>query len=251
MRTILIITMQVMLIIGMVANVFAVSAKEIINRSENAVRGNTQVVIMKITIKNRRWTRSMTMKSYEIRKSKKSFAEIIAPKKVSGYRFLLIKHDMKQYTPKLQRVIKISPSMMLQPWMGSDFTNDDIVKESSIVDDYNQKLLRKVTVNGHSCYKVELKPKPKAAVAWGKIVYYARTKDFLPVKKEYYNQRGTLKKIMSFSKYRKMGGRVIPTVYKMRTVRKKYRYTELEIKRIRFNVRIPGFIFTLQHLTRR
>jgi outer membrane lipoprotein-sorting protein len=232
-------------------NLHAKNAKQIIIQSENAVRGKTQIAIIEITIKTRRWTRKMKMKSYENRKQKKSFTEITAPKKDAGNRFLLIKKTMRHYVPKLSRVIKISPSMMLQSWMGSDFSNDDIVKQSSIIEDYTHTLVTEEVINGHKCYKVQLDPKPNAAVVWGKIIYYARVKDSLPVRQEYYNERGIKKRVMDFSKFRKVHDRVIPTLYKMQTVSKRDRYTLMEIKNAKFNIRIPAKMFTLQNLKRR
>lgn len=239
------------IIINQETSLFAKSAMQIITEAENAVRGNTQVALYEITIKTRRWTRKLKLKSYDNRKQKKSFSVITAPKKDAGNRFLLIKKEMKHYVPKLARVIKISPSMMLQSWMGSDFSNDDIVKESSIIEDYNHSIIGKEKIGNHQCYKLKLDPKPEAAVVWGKIIYYARVKDSLPVKEEFYSERGVLKKVMSFSKFKKMHDRIIPTLYKMQTVSKKNRYTLMEIKKAKFNVKLPNKLFTLQNLKRR
>ncbi|MFC1671219.1 outer membrane lipoprotein-sorting protein [Spirochaetota bacterium] len=233
------------------ANTFAITAAEIIKKSESAIRGNSQTSVIVIKIKTRRWSRSLKLKSYENRRTKRSFSEIISPKKDAGNRFLLIGKTMRHYIPKLSRVIKISPSMMLQSWMGSDFTNDDIVKESSITEDYTHHMEGKETIDGHNCYKIILKPRPGAAVVWGKVIYYARVSDYLPVREEFYSERGTLKKVMTCSGFKRMGGRVIPTVYKMQTVKKRNRYTIMEIKKARFNIRIPSRMFSLQNLKRR
>ncbi len=243
--------MSAIMITALMRGVFAQSATEIITASEKAVRGNTQFSTMEITIKTRRWTRTLTMESWENRLQKKSFTEIIAPAKDAGNRFLLIDKNMWQYVPKLQQTIKISPSMMLQSWMGSDFTNDDIVKESSIVVDYNHRLDGTAVVDGHRCYKLVLDPKPDAAVVWGKIVYYAREKDYLPVREEFYNEHGVLKKVMSCGEFETMHDRVIPTLYKMVTVGKDDQYTLMKIKNARFNAAIPARLFSLQNLTRR
>jgi outer membrane lipoprotein-sorting protein len=159
---------------------------------------------------------------------------------------------MTHFIPKLQQEIKISPSMMLQSWMGSDFTNDDIVKESSILDDYNHSIAGKDKIDGYECWKIELKPKPNAAVVWGKIIYFARVSDSLPVREEFYNEHGAMKKFMTFTNFKKMHDRVIPSVYKMRTVGKEEdRYTLMEIKNIQFNVPIPERIFAIQNLKRK
>jgi len=229
----------------------ALTAEEIISRSEKAVRGNTQTALYEITIKTKRWTRTLVVKSWENRILKKSFAEILSPKKDSGNRFLLVDKNMQHYVPNLQRVIKISPSMMLQPWMGSDFTNDDIVKESSILEDYTHELIGNGNMDGQDCYKIRLTPKPDAAVVWGMIVYYARTNDYLPVRQEFYNEHAVLKKTLSLGNFRLMHGRIIPTLYRMQAVKKDDGYTEMEIKNASFNGHIPDNIFTLQNLEKK
>lgn len=229
----------------------ATTAKEIIDRAEKQMRGDTLISIMEITIKTRRWTRTMKMRSWDNRLLKKSFSEIIAPEKDAGNRFLLLDKTMFHYIPKLQTEMKISPSMMLQSWMGSDFTNDDIVKESSIIDDYTHALDGKKTVAGMECYQVTLTPKPDAAVVWGKIIYYARVTDCLPVRQEFYNEHNVMKKVMTFDGYKEMDGRTLPTRWKMETVGKNDRYTLLELKKIKFNAPIPRETFTLQNLKRK
>ena len=230
---------------------YAIDASEMIKKSEEAVRGNSQIANVEIVIKTRRWTRSMEMKSWENRLEKKSFSEITAPEKDAGNRFLLIDQDMRQYLPKLKKDIRISPSMMLQSWMGSDFTNDDIIKESSITKDYFHTLDGNETVDGHECYRIVLKPRPEAAVVWGKIIYYARKSDYLPVREEFYNEHGIKKKVMTCSAFKLMHDRVIPTNYMMQTVGKDDRFTMMNIRSVRFNDRIPEYVFTLQNLKRK
>lgn len=230
---------------------YGADAAEIIKKSEEAVRGNTQIANVEIVIKTRRWTRSMEMKSWENRIEKKSFSEITAPEKDAGNRFLLIDRDMRQYLPKLKKDIRISPSMMLQSWMGSDFTNDDIIKESSITKDYYHTLDGNESIDGHECYRIILKPKPEAAVVWGMIIYYARKSDYLPVREEFYNEHGVMKKIMSCGNFKMMHDRIVPTSYKMQTVGKDDRYTVMNIRSVRFNEVISPSVFTLQNLKRK
>ncbi len=245
------IMLAAMTILGLSSRADAVTAREIIEASEGAVRGDTQVSVYAITVKARKWTRTMELKSWEVRSRKKSFAEIYAPAKDAGNRFLLIDQNMRHYVPELQQDIKISPSMMLQAWMGSDFTNDDIVKESSITVDYDHELDGTGTVDGHECYRVVLTPRPEAAVVWGKIVYFARLSDYLPVRQEFYNEHGALKKTLSYGNFAFMGGRTIPTWYKMQTSGREDQYTVMEIRDALFNTPIPDYIFTIQNLTRR
>ncbi|MBN2039663.1 MAG: outer membrane lipoprotein-sorting protein [Spirochaetes bacterium] len=229
----------------------ALTGKEIIEKSEKATRGDTSRALYEITIKTRRWTRTLKLEAYENRKEKKSFSIIHAPKKDSGNRFLLIDQNMWHYIPDIQQTIKISPSMMLDSWMGSDFSNDDIVKESSILKDYTHKLIGNEAIDGFQCYNIELLPKPDAAVVWGKIIYYARQSDCLPVKEEFYNEHNVLKKIMTCSEFKKMHNRIIPTVYTMKTVSKKDQYTRMKIEKIMFNIPINSKIFSKQNLAGR
>jgi outer membrane lipoprotein-sorting protein len=258
--TIVIIAAAVILSVCAPDRLMALTAREIIDRAEQALRGDSQISLIEITIKTRRWTRTMKMKSWDNRLSKKSFAEILAPKKDAGNKFLMIQSEglMWQYNPEIGKEMKIHPSMMLQSWMGSDFTNDDIVKESSILDDYTHTLEGKKTVDGMECYVVRLDPKPNAAVVWGKLLYYVRTADCLPVKQEFYDQHGRLKKMLTCSSFKKMHDRVIPTVYKMVTLKKQKdpdqpvdEHTMMEIKDVKFNVQISNSVFSLQNLKRR
>lgn len=231
--------------------VFSQSAKEIIEKSEAAIRGNTSKSTVNITIKTRRWERTLKLISYDNRKKRMSFAEILSPKKDFGNRFLLIGDNMWHYVPKLQQTIKIAPSMMLQSWMGSDFTNDDIVKQSSLIDDYTHTLEGKEIIDGVECFKVVLVPKPQAAVVWGKIVYYASDSDLLPVREEFYNEHNQIAKLLTCSNVKIISGRKIPTVYIMKTVAESDRYTKMEIVDIEFDIEIPSNIFSFQNLQRK
>ncbi len=141
--------------------------------------------------------------------------------------------------------------MMLQSWMGSDFTNDDIVKESSILEDYTHHMLGMEQAGGFSCHKIELKPKADAAVVWGKMIYFARTEDLLAVRVEFYNEHNELKKLLTYSDFKFMHDRTIPVLMKMETINKKDRYTIMEIETIKFDIPIPDKVFSLQNLKRR
>lgn len=245
----IVITTAAFILIALLQGVgFAVTGKEIIRRSDNQLRGDSQMARVEIVIKSRRFKRTLKMEFYHRSDERKSLAIINAPRKDAGNRFLLIKDNIWHYQPDIQKVIKISPSMMLDSWMGSDFTNDDIVNESNIVNEYKHELLGSEEVNGYSCYKVKLTPKEETAIVWGKILYYARKKDCLPVKEEFYNQHGKLKKVMTCSDFQKMDDRVIPVRYKMRTIGDEDQYTLMIYKKINFNVSIPDKIFTMQYL---
>jgi outer membrane lipoprotein-sorting protein len=256
----IIIAAAVILAVSVPNRLLALTAIEIIDKAEKSIRGDSQVAMIEMTIKTRRWTRTMKMKSWDNRVSKKSFAEILAPKKDAGNRFLMIQKEklMWHYNPEIGKEMKIHPSMMLQSWMGSDFTNDDVVKESSILEDYTHVLTGKKTVGGHECYVITMTPKPDAAVVWGKLLYYARVSDCLPVMQEFYDQHGNLKKRLTCGDFKVMGGRLIPTSMKMVSFKKNRdpeqeaeEYTQMVIKSASFDIKIDNSVFSLQNLKRR
>jgi outer membrane lipoprotein-sorting protein len=150
----------------------------------------------------------------------------------------------------IERVIKIPPSMMMQPWMGSDFTNDDLVREYSIVNDYTSSLIGNETVEGYDCYKVLLLPKPDAGVVWGKVMMWIAKKGYLELKTEYYDEDSKLVKTMTGTAIRSMGGRTIPTLWEMVPVDKHGEKTILQYQAIEFNADINRSFFSEQNMKR-
>lgn len=226
------------------------SGKEIIERADELMRGQTQVARQSMTVVRPSWQRTITFKSWLLEKNDKAFIRILSPAKERGTAFLKLGTEMWQYVPKINRVIKIPPSMMMQSWMGSDFTNDDLVKESSIVEDYNHNLLARDTLRGFTAYKVELMPKPDAAVSWGRILYWVRTDDFVPLRAEYYNQRDERVRTLIFTEIQEMGGRTIPAKMTMVDEKNEGEQTIVEYEDITFNDPIDSSIFTRRNLQR-
>jgi hypothetical protein len=135
--------------------------------------------------------------------------------------------------------------------MGSDFTNDDLVKQSSAVDDYTQRILRTETAGGAEVYVVEAQPKPDAAVVWGKILYWIRKADFIPLKQEYYSERGELVRVMTFSEVRPIGGRTVPTKWEVRPSDKPGNATTVRLKSAVYERALDAEIFTQRNLQKR
>jgi hypothetical protein len=173
---------------------------------------------------------------------------IVSPAKEVGIGSLRIGGEMWNYLPNVERIVKIPPSMMLQPWMGSDFTNDDLVKESSILDDYTHKVLGVSALDGQASYQVEAIPKAEAAVVWGRVVYWVRKSDFMPLKQEFYSERGELVRTMTFSDVRRVGGRSLPTRWEMRPVTKPGNVTTVVMKNAVFDQPVDEAVFTQRNL---
>lgn len=221
--------------------------QEIVKRSDDLMRGDTSQGRYKMTVTTPNWTRTLDLLAYSVGRDK-TFIRILSPAKEAGITTLRLKNNMWNYLPKVERTIKIPPSMMLQPWMGSEFSNDDLVKESSVVYDYDHKIIAEETLGSDLAWKIELLPKPKAAVTWGKLIYWIRKADFVPVRQEFYSEDGKLIKVLEYSQVKQMSDRAIPTLWKMSSLINAGHITIIEISEVTFNQPIADNIFTLSNL---
>lgn len=223
--------------------------RELVERVDTLLWGKTLQGEFEMTIATPRWQRTLALGAWMERPTR-SFIRIRAPAKEKGIGSLRIGAEMWNYLPNVERTIKIPPSMMLQPWMGSDFTNDDLVKQSSAVDDYTHRVLGTETAEGAAAYVVEALPRPDAAVVWGKVLYWVRKADMIPLRQEYYSERGELVRVLTFSEVRPMAGRTIPTKWEMRPSDKPGHVTTIVLKSVLYDRSIDPEVFTQRNLQR-
>lgn len=221
--------------------------REILDRVERLLWGTTVQGDYEMTISTSRWQRTLGLRVW-MERPRRSFVRIVSPAKEAGIGSLRLGSEMWNYLPNVERVVKIPPSMMLQPWMGSDFTNDDLVKQSSILEDYRHKVLATVDVEGQAVYQVEAVAKPDAAVVWGRIIHWVRKTDFLPLKQEFYDERGELMRTMTFSEVRIVGDRRLPTRWEMRPQGKAGNVTTIVLKNVVYDAPIDADVFSQRHL---
>jgi len=194
---------------------FGSEASDIVQKVEDNLRGKDAYMKMKMTITSPRHERTVEIESWAIGKTK-SFMKILYPPKDRGITFLKLDKQLWQYVPKIERIVKIPPSMMLQSWMGSDFTNDDMVRESSLVDDYDPQI---VSREG-SRVTIAFTPKPDAAVVWGKIVSEIDTRDYTQIHDVFYDDFGAEVREMFYSDVKTFGTHHIPTVMRIKPLEK-------------------------------
>jgi len=159
-------------------------------------------------------------------------------------------NEVWNWLPSVQKTIKIPPSMMLASWMGSDFTNDDLVRQSSIVEDYSHKLLGEEKYEGYDCYKIELIPKPEAGVVWGRILAWISKKELMQLKHEFYDEDGVLVRTMLGSKPKTFDGHLLPSYSEMVPHNKPGNKTTFETKELDFDVNISQDFFSIQNMSR-
>lgn len=223
------------------------SAIEIVRQSDRLMRGKTSASEGELRVIRPEWERSLRFRAWS-EGTEKAFIEILEPAREKGVAFLKIEGEMWNYIPRVGRVIKIPPSMMLQSWMGSDFTNDDLVKESSIVEDYGHELIGDERLALGEAWKIRLTPKPDAAVVWDKIDYWIRKDGYVPLRAEFYNERGELVRTMEYSDIREMGGRVMPARMELRTAKNPQNATVFTFIKAEFDMPVDAGIFTMQYL---
>ena len=223
------------------------NATEIVRKADEKTRGLTSQATMTMTVVRPDWSRSIAMKSWS-KGREYSMVLITAPAKEKGQVFLKLKREMWNWVPSIDKTIKIPPSMMLQSWMGSDFTNDDLVRQSSIVVDYTHQLLGKEMVREVACYKIELVPLPDASVVWGKVILWITVSGLDQWMTEFYDEENLLVTVSNSYEIRKMGDREIPTRLEMIPQNKKGQKTILKIEEMRFNTKLDEAFFSQQNM---
>ncbi|TAL68287.1 MAG: outer membrane lipoprotein-sorting protein [Bacteroidetes bacterium] len=226
---------------------FGQKAVEIIQKAEDAIKGESSYGKFTMNIVTPEYQRTMTMQSWWIG-NEKSLIVIIAPNKDKGNKTLKIKNELWSYLKNTETTMKLPASMMLQSWNGSDLTNDDLVRESNLAKDYNSTIQKEEEIGGENCWKIDMMPNPQAAVVWGHIYYWVRQKDYLPALIQYYSEKGELVRTMKFSDFKNMGGRFIPSKWIIESNKKKGHYTEFIYNEVKFDVQIPDKIFSFREL---
>jgi outer membrane lipoprotein-sorting protein len=222
-------------------------AKAIVKKAEDNLRGNSSYAEITIKIIRPSWEREMKMKAWSKGK-KQSLIYITAPQKDRGTVFLKRDKEVWNYIPSIERNIKLPPSMMSQSWMGTDFTNDDLVKEASAEDDYTHELLRDSIIDGRICYKILMKPTPTASVVWGKVIVWIDKKDYLQLRAEFYDEENVLVNAMIASDIKILGGRLLPAKMEMIPMDKKGNKTVMIYEQLKFDIPIEETFFSTQNM---
>lgn len=223
------------------------TAEDIIDYVDHLWRGESSqgTVVMDIVTEN--WSRSLEMESWSLGKDY-SLVRVISPKSEEGTATLKIDKQVWNYLPRADRTIKIPPSLMMGSWMGSHFTNDDLVKESQLIEDYDIEISFDGDRDGTTVWEFTLTPQPEAPVVWGRIEQQVRQQDLMPTWARYYDEDGNLARTMTFTEFKTMGGRLVPSVMTVHPVDKPTESTTVIYRDIVFDVGIDEGFFSLRNL---
>ncbi len=237
---------SVLLIIYKIPKCYGSDAQSLIEESFDYMRGKSSVATVIMTIHRPRWERQMTIKAWT-RGQKDSLFFIDAPPKDHGNGTLKKGREMWIYNPKVNRVIKVPPSMMSQSWMGSDFSNNDLAKSDSLLTDYTHSIIGTETHEGQKVFLIKSVPKPDAPVIWGMQRLKIRA-DLIWLSEEFFDEDLQPVKAMITLEIQLLGGKMYPKIWRMRKVDEENQYTELTYTNLEFKADLPDSLFTLTSL---
>jgi len=221
------------------------STETLLKNAENVMQGDSSHMILEMTITTPKWSRSVHIESWSKTKDF-SYIHILYPPRDRDVTFLKRYNEMWQYIPKVERIIKIPPSMMMQSWMGSDFTNDDLIRETSLSDDYTATLLK----TKETYYILELIPKESAPVTWGKLIMHLHKTHYIPLYQGFYDEKNNLVRILEMSNIQKLNNKWFPMTWTVtpQEKKKKGQHTTLTVKTAEFDIPLQDNLFTRRHL---
>ena len=193
-------------------NICAQDANQILKNSEEKIQGiKSSYQEMMIKIVRPKWSKEMTMKGWSI--GEDYFTSVVlSPAKEKGTVFLKRENEVWNYIPSIERTIKLPPSMMMQNWMGTDFTNDDLVQRSSITDDYTNTIIGNEIIDGLDCWIIELIPNEDAAVVWGKLMMWIDKRDYMQLKTQFFDEYDEMISIMTGKAIKSFDGKKLPAI---------------------------------------
>lgn len=220
------------------------AALELLRKSERLMRGSGTEGVYRVRIVRPEWERTLRLKSIDDAVNGRYRLEMLQPRKVKGTVFLKVDNRLSMYLPKLRREIAISPAMMHDPWMGSDFNNQDLLESSALLDRYEHRIVGREGEGGNAVITIESTPKPGSAVSWMGLKQRFRA-DGLPLEIRYLCKQERRERVLRFEQPREMDGRVIPTRWVMQPLAQPDRRTVIEVEEIRFDVQPDPALFAV------
>jgi outer membrane lipoprotein-sorting protein len=220
--------------------------KQVIKDIDELYRSTSSYSEIEMEIVTPHWQRTLAMNCWT-QGMDKTFLRLTAPRKEKGVATLRIENEMWNYLPKTNKVIKVPPSMMMSSWMGSDFTNDDLVKEFSLFEDYTYELITVDSAREDLLY-INCIPSEDLPIVWGNIVVAARKSDHLPIWQKYYDEKGKLMRVLQYKDIKTFGKRILPAEMEMIPQTKEGHKTVIRYLRLDFDVKVDEQVFSLRNL---
>ncbi len=225
------------------------SARQILDRVDDLYRGESSHGQLSMTVTTAHWQRTLEIEFWSKGKDESLF-RILAPRKEEGTATLRSGNDIWNYLPRVKRVIKLPSSMMSESWMGSHFTNDDLIKETRMADDYSYQVTFEGERSGRQVIELSCQPRPQAAVVWGKVVVTVDAGRYLPLETRYFDEDQALSRVLTFADVAVLGGRELPTRLTVVPSDKPGESTVIHYEKLAFDVPLGEDFFSLRTLQR-
>jgi len=219
----------------------------ILNKVDDLYRSNASHGILTLAVTTSNWQRTLTLEQWS-KGNDMHLIKVLKPKKEKDLATLRVDNNVWNYMPKVKRVVKIPSSMMSSSWMGSHFTNDDLVKQSRMVIDYNFSITYEGVRDGIDIVEISCIPKKNAAIVWGKVKVIVYRNDFIPLNIVYYDEDLKLSRTLKFSNIQVLGGKKIPLQMKMVPTDEPEESTAILWEKIDFDLAIKDDFFSLRKL---
>ena len=228
-------------------------AREIAKRAEGNMRSDGTFFKARMIVSSPRLARPRVIEfsSWEDRPGNRSFVRIHKPAKDAGTSFLKQHPNFWMYVPRVERTVRIPPSMMSQSWMGSDFSNDDLARDSSELDDYDHRILGvdpAQGTEGSGSYVLEYVPHESVAVVWGRIVAWIDIKSGVSLRQEFFDEDGEKLRLLRFDDVREVQGRQVPHRWTLKPLDKEGHETRIELLEVGFDPEFGDSLFTRRNL---
>jgi Outer membrane lipoprotein-sorting protein len=225
----------------------AQDATAIVDHVDQLLRGRSSRGAVRMEIVTRQWSRTLDLRIWSLG-ADYGLVRVEAPAREAGTTTLKVKSDVWNYLPRVDRTIRIPSSLMQGSWMGSHFTNDDLVKESRLVKDYEIATTFDGARDGTRLWEFTLTPRPDAPVVWERILLEVRQADSMPVRERYFGDGGRLARTMTFDQYRRFGGRLVPARLEVTPADQPDEHTVVTYRDLAFDVGLDPAFFSLRHL---
>ncbi len=221
--------------------------EKILDNVDDLYRSNASHGIITLSVITVNWQRTLTLEQWS-KDEDKSLIKVLKPKKEKGLATLRVDKNVWNYMPKVKRVVKIPSSMMSSSWMGSHFTNDDLVKQSRMAEDYTFSITFEGMQDDEEIVEITCIPNKEAAVVWGKVEVIVYADDSIPLRMIYYDEDLLLSRTLEFTNIQKMDEKMIPTLMSMIPADEPGESTTVKWEEIQFDVAIDDEFFSLRKL---
>lgn len=220
----------------------ASEADALLERVRQQHQAHTAASDLEIEILRPDWQRRLKLHVIEDQDHQRYRSEVLRPSKLRGTLFLKAGQHLWMYMPALRRRVTISPAMMLEPWMGSDLTNQDMLRGDAIIDDYRHRIIGRSAGDGAEVVTIESTPREDAAVVWGRLVQKIRS-DGVPLEITFHDPHGEAVRRIEFDRPKDFGGHRLPTLWRIIPLPESGHRTDLHLQSIEFDVPLPKDAF--------